>query len=236
MTHFRRKTFSSYVIKDAVKGAAIGGLLGGGSSSFIGGVLPGVPKFKEGGEFKTNWNEGARILNGEDKNPNDKFGNRRRLLGTSAGVVIGAALGALVGATKDISEYISGRRNLQGKLTNGIVDKLKKNWEEDINFTLNPKVADKLGTKVCFVVTRNGEGIRLLVNLKNDQKLGIVSEKILKKLKTKAQVRTQNTSDKYNEILVSTAPNTKSTDIAFISELIDNFITAGYPVYIVEVG
>lgn len=258
MIKFRQKDFSHYVVSDAIKGAALGGTILGGGVGLLGEGRPinisGL-KVSESGKapsFRKGWNQAISDLSNHDFKKEDiykdgnKVGTRKvqkvdtnyqRALGTGAGIIIGGALGALVGAIKDISTKISQNNNKYGYLTNGVAKELKKyGLKEDVDFTMNSKVADKLGSKICFVITRNGEGLRILVNLKNDPRLSDVAKKVTKQLSTRANVRHQSASDRYNEIMISTASGTKSTDIVFISELIENFTAAGYPVYIVEVG
>jgi hypothetical protein len=236
MIKFRQKGFSHYFLNDAVKGAAIGGFIGGGSTGYINGALPAIPTFKQGAQGgKQRWNEFAKILNKDPRN-SKKEQQRKRLVGTTAGMIIGAALGALVGGVKDITEKINQKNNLCGKVTDDVVKILKRNGkEEDVDFTLNPKVADKIRTKVCFVLTRDGDGLRLLINLKNDNNLAKATTKITKQLGPGVTTKRQTASDRYNEILIMTSNGFKS-DTRLITNLIEDFIEEGYPVYIVEVG
>lgn len=245
MIKFRQKDFSHYVVSDAIKGAAIGGLMGGGASDFINGALPAVPTFKSSdGKFTKHWNKGAGILNNkhttkDGRSVYDNEANKRRTLSTTSGVIIGAALGALIGGVKDIYNKINEKRNLYGNMTNKVIRALKnKGYREDVDFTINPKVADRLKTRVCFVITKDGEGLRLMVNLKGDSRLISTAKKVTDKLNNSSiSVNTKNASNVYNDILITTARSrAKSSDANLISELTANFINAEYPVYLVEVG
>lgn len=246
---FRQK-LESEILSDAIKGAAIGGTIGGASVGLINNVLPGIPKFKHAGSgkgIKFRFNEAADILNErkpvKDSNSNSKLeythnANTRRLTGTGLGMIIGAALGAIVGGIRDgVSKY-ERSTSLSGQLENKIVSGLKsKGYSEGTDFTRNPKDADSLGTKVCFVISQSGDSLRMLINVKNDRKLGASIKQILSELDRKnIDVRNQVASDRFNEIKISSISGGDAKDTKFVVDMISKFINAGYPVYIVNVN
>lgn len=224
MIKFKQKDFSNYIVSDAVKGAtigaAVGSVIGGGAAPE---KLP-VVKFLPGAKKYNNLRHGKKDTEGKIK-------QQLTIMGTS--VILGAALGALLGTVKEIDKHVS-QGNADNRLMGSVIKELeKKGYKEGQDFTRDPKQATTF--KVCIVLTRDGANLRLLVNIVKDPKLKQTTDKVIRSLTGKPQVRNNTASNKYNEISISTISNTPS-NIKTVTELASGFIKAGYPTYIVEVG
>lgn len=224
MIKFKQKDFSNYIVSDAVKGAtigaAVGSVIGGGAAPE---KLP-VVKFLPGAKEYNNLRHGKKDTEGKIK-------QQLAIMGTS--VILGAALGALLGTVKEIDKHVS-QGNTDDRLMGSVIKELeKKGYKEGKEFTRDPKQASTF--KVCIVLTRDGANLRLLVNVIKDPKLKQTTDKVIRSLTGKPQVRNNTASNKYNEISISTISNTPS-NIKTVTELASGFIKAGYPTYIVEVG
>jgi hypothetical protein len=224
MIKFKQKDFSNYIVSDAVKGAtigaAVGSVIGGGAAPE---KLP-VIKFLPGAKEYNNLRHGKKDTEGKIK-------QQLAIMGTS--VILGAALGALLGTVKEIDKHVS-QGNADDRLMGSVIKELeKKGYKEGKEFTRDPKQASTF--KVCIVLTRDGANLRLLVNVIKDPKLKQTTDKVVRGLTGKPQVRNNTASNKYNEISISTISNTPS-NIKTVTELASGFIKAGYPTYIVEVG
>ena len=223
MIKFKQKDFSNYIVSDAVKGATIGAAVG---SVIGGGAAPEkLPvKFLPGAKKYNNLRHGKKDTEGKIK-------QQLAIMGTS--VILGAALGALLGTVKEIDKHVS-QGNADNRLMGSVIKELeKKGYKEGQDFTRDPKQATTF--KVCIVLTRDGANLRLLVNVVKDPKLKQTTDKVIRSLTGKPQVRNNTASNKYNEISISTISNTPS-NIKTVTELASGFIKAGYPTYIVEVG
>ena len=213
MIKFRQKKFS--ILSDIVNGASIGGTAGLVGSMFR-------PK-TDPGQYKM-----------------DDYSNRNSIynstLGISAmGVVIGAALGALVGSIKEISTKVNRKNTVDRRLMYKVVEVLKKDGlKEGVNFTKDPKTATSLKTKVCIVISKNSGELRLSVNLVSDPKLKTISDEIIKRLPN-TSATTEKMSDKFNDIII-TSISDASADTGLIAGIIEKYVHSGYPVYLVEVG
>ena len=209
MIEFRQKNFG--ILSDITTGAAIGGSAAGIGSLFR-------KKFYKDKDSKNN----------ESLFRND-------LLLTSSGVVIGAALGALVGGIKEISTKINRKNTVDRRLMSKVIEYLKKDGlKEGIDFTRDPKTATSLKTKVCVVISKVSGELRISVNLVSDPKLKTVSDEIIKRLPNIA-ASTEKMSDKFNDITI-TSISDASADAGLIVGVVEKFIHSGYPVYLVEVG
>lgn len=229
MTKFKRKEFSDYILSNTIKGAGIGATIGGG----IGGLAL-SSKMKGDNWFARTYNNQAAKKN-DQNNDRKKQTTNQKLLIAAAGTLIGAALGAIVGTVKTITEK-SSQHNTDNRLLKGVRDKLRAlGYREGIDFTRDPETANRLRTKVCLVITRDAANISLLVNMVNDNKLSKDADKILRSLPGKPQIRYSRTTDKYNDITISTISKSGS-NVDLVTNIVDGFIKAGYPVYLVEVG
>lgn len=213
MIEFRQKKFS--ILSDTINGASIGGTAGLIGSLFRKKTDPqqySIDDHKHRGE----------VYNATLKT-------------SAAGLIIGAALGALVGGIKEISNRINRKNTVDHRLMYKVVEVLKKdNLKEGIDFTKDPKTATQLKTKVCIVISKNSGELRLSVNLVSDPKLKTVSDEIVKRLPNSSAV-TEKVSDKFNDISI-TSISDNSVDVGLIVGIIEKFIHSGYPVYLVEVG
>ena len=148
-------------------------------------------------------------------------------------VLVGAALGLVLGVTKKIAETSS--RNKTNQRVINIVTKLLKNkgFEENKDFTTDPKTADLEKTKVTVLVNRGNGDLKLAINVVSDEKLEKVCNRVVSELPDKSKTMTKE-SNRYNEIMITTLSS--GNDAIVISGIIEKFIRAGYPVYMIEVG
>lgn len=244
MIRFKHKEFSNnYIVSDAIKGAGYGATIGALATGngvlvpkSIPKFIPGASKYEKLRNDKTVKFTPKGSGTPEESTKVDQEGRiKQQLALMGASVIIGATLGALVGAVKQADRYISHKNADQRLLGEVLKDLGKKGWKEGVNFTRDPKQANELRTKVCLVVTRDGANLKVLVNIIDDPKLKTAADRVVKGLTGPTQVRNSVASNKYNEITISTISKTPS-NVKTVSELASSFIKAGYPVYIVEVG
>lgn len=151
------------------------------------------------------------------------------------GIAIGATLGALAGMIMDASDYINKKKTVNNRLLKDVTENLKKiGYKEGQNFTRDPKMASLLKTKVCLVISKSSDELKLLINTVNDGKLKSLSSQITKNLPTMSTL-TEKVSDRFNEINITTMTS-NSGDAIWVTSIAEKFITSGYPVYLVEVG
>lgn len=148
--------------------------------------------------------------------------------------LVGAALGALAGKMKD-NDIKKSRVNVGVRLFESVISNLEKiGFREGYDFTQDPKMANILKTKVCIVVSRSSSGLKLLVNMAEDQKLKEIADKIKNSL-GRTVMSTERVNNKFNELSITTL-SSNGNDSTFVTRIIESFIRGGYPVYIVEVG
>ena len=148
-------------------------------------------------------------------------------------VLVGASLGLVLGVTKKIAE-VSSRNKTNQRVINTVTKLLKdKGFEENKDFTTDPKTADLEKTKVTVLVNRGNGDLKLALNVISDEKLEKVCNKIVSELPDKSKTMTKE-SNRYNEIMITTLSS--GNDAIIISRIVEKFIRAGYPVYMIEVG
>lgn len=148
-------------------------------------------------------------------------------------VLIGASLGLVLGVTKKIAE-VSSRNKTNQRVINTVTKLLKnKGFEENKDFTTDPKTADLEKTKVTVLVNRGNGDLKLALNVISDEKLEKVCNRVVSELPDKSKTMTKE-SNRYNEIMITTLSS--GNDAIVISGIIEKFIRAGYPVYMIEVG
>lgn len=226
VARFIPKGFSNTVdraISGAAYGSAVGAFLSGGGSKSVGRR---VIKFVPGGEWVSDKISGS----GEDK-----LNESLSILGTS--ILIGAGLGALIGAVQDLNQYVS-RKNVgndrdMGELLRTLRD---RGLEENKDFTRSPKTANLMKTKVCVVLKQGGDTteFNVMVNSINDRRLRATLNKCISKLGP-LQTKTDHANNKYNELTLTTIKN-KTENVKLVADLVENLVNSGYQVYIVEVG
>lgn len=166
---------------------------------------------------------------------NNSSQSTRTIVGAATGAVVGASLGAMAAALKGASRSL-GRRWEERNLMSDTVGKLERGgFKKDVDFTQDPKMANGLGTKVCIVVTMLSGDLQILINTKNDEKLSNGTKEIIRNLPN-SSVKTKRTSDKFNEITITTVSDGSAADAGFLASIAERFIRLGYPVYLVEVG
>ena len=161
MIRFQPKDFSSHIISGAIKGAGVGATVGG----VVGGYgIKTMPKFIPGADKYNSLRKDTPLFEkkdgkltnrpvidntGEPVYKKDEAGivsQKMAILGAST--LIGAALGALLGAVKDINSKLS-RLGADNRLMSDVLKELKrKSFKEDIDFTRDPKLANDSLTKL----------------------------------------------------------------------------------------
>lgn len=205
MIIFRRKDFS--IKSDTINGAVLG--------SVAGSLAAKIPFFRKSMGVKGDMNNTMAII--------------------GSGTIIGAALGLLVGLTKEAVMTINHKTTVDKRLLQVVSDNLKKSGlHEGIDYTRDPKIANELKIKVCIVISKNSGSLQLLVNTVAEPKLKSVAKDMTKNIPNSA-TSTTKLSDKYNDITISTISDS-SADAGLITGIAEYFIHHGYPVYLVEVG
>lgn len=208
-----------------------------------------VPDLNDNGDQKITRNYESYTVDPESKfqknehlkkaadfyNKADKEGRGalNRAIAAAGGALIGAALGAFIGAIRDLDKQAN-KRNVNKRLMSDIISDLKKSgFKEEIDFTRNSKKANFLKTKVCLVISRDSDSLKLVVNTVSDPKLKRVTDDIVKNLPNMSTVN-QKASDRFNEINLTTLSS--QGDSNFVSSIAERFIREKFPVYLVEVG
>jgi hypothetical protein len=198
--------FYSEIVDDLFSGAAKGTAAG----VFVNGIALAAAKASGGG-----------------------WGVKRALSTLGYSVILGSALGLVIGITKKLAET-SSRNQSNQRVINTVCRLLKnKGFEENKDFTRDPKIADQERTKITVVVNRGNGDLKLALNVISDEKLEKVCNRIISELPDKSKTMTKE-SNRYNEIMITTLSS--GNDAIVISGIIEKFIRAGYPVYMIEVG
>lgn len=172
MIQFRQKDFN--LKTDILKGATIGGTLGG--------IATKIPGFR--GKFEKGLGTDLMMVGG--------------------GTIIGAGLGLLVGLTDKLIDKVNRNSTVDVRLMKTVVDNLRRaNFREGIDFTRDPKVANDLKVKVCILITKVSNNLQLLVNTISDPKLKSVTDDMVKHIPNNSVV-TKQVSDRFNDITIST--------------------------------
>ena len=244
---------NSNTLDMAGKGALIGSSLSFGASPFlpkkIGGkyekykTITKVTNNKKNTTSTETSEEKTRFVDDPDfkyQKIRDKYNKLedlglRELLISLGGAAIGATLGAIVGAIMDISGAVDRKTTVNARLMKDVLGNLRKSgYKEGKDFTRDPRTANLMKTAVCLVISKSADTLRLLVNTINDKKLKSLSEGIVKNLPAMSTV-TEKASDRFNELNITTMTSNNG-DATWVSSVAERFITAGYPVYLVEVG
>lgn len=211
MVKFREKSYS--IIGDTISGAKIGGAIGALGAPIAGRLS------KNGTKFTNTSNNDVSLIH-------------KSLAMIGGGIVVGASLGFLVGAVKSIGLSLNRENTVDARLLDTVERKLRK-FKLNKDFTRDPKIANELKTKVCLVISRHSDDLRILINTINDPKLKGVTDEVSKSI-PRGSIKTGTSSNKYNEITLSTLSSGK--DASVIAEIAKAYIQRGYPVYLVEVG
>ena len=214
------KRFS--IVSDTVTGA----LFGAGVGTHL------VASDHWGGDIARKRRDYKNSHSGQDGYVKSEQGGLSLLATTT---VIGAGLGLLVGISKHILNKGSQHSSLKARLMDDIVDQLKKTgFKEGTHFTRDPKIADRLKTKVAISITRYSGDMKFIINTFADNKLDGLTKNIIKTIPNMA-ASTQNAKNKFNEFIITTVSD-GSADAGLIAFISERFIRGGYPVYLVEVG
>ena len=172
---------------------------------------------------------GALQLSGVNKTGS----TRAKAMIPLAGAALGAVAGSLWGIVKTADQVIS-QHGTGHKLIEEVVKNLKRaGYKRDTDWTMDPKRATTMKTKVCVVISRTADELGVLINMANDPKLKSVSAEITKNLPVDAQ-ETEKFSDRFNDLQISSYPSSK--DSVFVFSIVESFIKRGFPVYLLEVG
>ena len=170
MIEFRRKNFS--LLSSIISGAGIG-LLGSQATG---------PEFRK------------KLIGQSDK-------RKGTLIAMGAGAIIGAALGALSYTFKEINLKINRKRTVNDRLMKVVVENLLKDgFKEGKDFTRDPKIADQLKTRVCIVMSRVSDDLRVLINTVSDSKLKRTTDEVITRIPNVSVVNKKMT-DKFNDII-----------------------------------
>lgn len=222
MIKFREKQFSMLgsVIKGASMGASFGTLASGG--------------LKYGTEFGKS-SKDSKII-GDAKSGFNKtleLNKKNPFLIVGATALIGGALGALAESIGFVDKKIS-RLGTNRRIMDSTISDLKKiGFKKEQDYTQDPKMATLLKTRVCIVVSRSSDDLKVLINTARDPKLKEITDEIIQNLPA-LSVKTEKQSDRFNELNISTISS--NGDPGFISSIAEKFIRRGFPVYLVEVG
>lgn len=231
MAKFRQKEFS--VLSNTIIGANIGAGVGTIGSMFL------PNKLENRSKYVSDPKNGDYVELGKGYFLKNKYnatdGSLRKMIFVGATTLVGAALGALVGTIKKGGEFIARKSNVDNRLMQTVVENLKKSsFKEGIDFTRDPKIATRLKTKVCIVISKISGEMSLLINMVADNKLEELGKDLVKNLPNSSVV-TNTANDKFNNISISTISDA-SANAGLITGICDRFIHSGYPVYLVEVG
>lgn len=210
-----------------VRGAGIGG--------GIGTIAASIGKLKKT-EFQDQ--KGNRITTGYrgDWNSMDESGRGFLMAGT--GVLVGAALGALSGIIGKAAGKVrlsltkvglSGKSELPEIMT--ILE--GRGFRPGVDFTHDPRDADRIKTKVCIVLQKRSGDLNLLVNTVNEPELKKIYHSIIRRVPRSAQV-TKDINDDYNNVSFTTVSNDRDTHL--IVNIATDFIKNRFPVFFIEVG
>lgn len=247
MTKFRQKDFSNYIIRDALTGAAAGANIGtlAGITSLVPTKLPKfVPGHKKYDKLtESRW---VQYPNVTDKKKKDGWdwawrktstgqpSNNQRLLFAFGSMVLGAGLGAIVGAIRTADEKWSQSRT-DRRLLRFIKTELERSHlKEGVDYTFDPKKANEISTKVCIVLSSASGDLQTVINSVNDPKLKNLVDRIVRKSPGRIS-KTGEERNRYNEITITTEKNA-SKNVKQVVSIIKSFVESGYPVYIIEVG
>lgn len=246
---FKQKN-NSHTSSLAYKGAALGGVLAGGSIPFLPekvgmkqnkSKITTISKDDNGKDKKTIEEKIQFVEDPNYKHPKfrkkyNKFDTPiRNAIVMAGGVIIGAALGALAGMIMDVTDHITNKRSLNNRLLKDVLVILKRmGFNEGRDYTRDPKVSSLLKTKVAIVISRTSDELKLLINTVNDRKLKDITTTISKNLPTMSTL-TEKVNDRYNELNITTLTSNNG-DATWVASIAEKFIKSGYPVYLVEVG
>ena len=231
---------NSYTTDFAIKGAKLGagaGIIG--ASGFLPNKLGFIQiknednKVKEIESPSKFWKTGWKKRVADVYNNASDSGAVRRSIVALGSVAIGASLGALVGVIYDIAGVFD-KKKVNRRLLNRVISDLKKiGFKENEDFTVNPKTASLLKTKVCLGISRTADEMKLLVNTVNDPKLEKLAREITKNLPSMS-TRTERVTDRFNDITITTTSGQDNS--TFVASIAEKFIRSGYSVQLVEVG
>ncbi len=216
MKKFKQKDFGK-ILSRTLSGAKVGALVGGGLAAYAPDTMDSK---KVPSKFRNKYNSGSTPI--------------KKISIVAGSTLIGAALGGLYGILEKGSDLLS-RGSVDKRLMAKVIENLKKTgFKEGVDFTLDPKQATSLRTRVCIVTTRVSGELKVLINTQSEQKLQDLTDNITENLKN-SSLRKEKGSNRYNEITVSTISD-GSADAGLIVGICEQYIRNGYPVYLVEVG
>ena len=208
--------FLSIQKKLSLLSSIVGGAGAGAALGTVAGNL--MPVFRKGATDKTNTSE-----------------KRGAIISIGVGAIIGAALGALNYTLKEINVAVNRKTTVNKRLMKTVVENLNKDgFKEGKDFTRDPKTADQLKTKVCIVMSKVSNDLRILINTVSDSKLKRITDEVIGRIPNVSVVNTKLT-DKYNDITISTISDS-SADASLVTGIAEHFIHSKYPIYLVEVG
>ena len=150
-------------------------------------------------------------------------------------MLIGASLGAFLAVVDKQREKFNRKTTVDNRLMKVVVENLKKdNFQEDKDFTRDPKRASELKTRVAIQISRVSGDLRVGINMISDPRLQGLAKDLVKNIPNKSAVSERN-SDRFNDIIITTISDS-SMDAGLVTGVAERFIHSGYPVQLVEVG
>lgn len=220
---FKFKLFSSNTVDKALNGAfigtAVGTILGGGGQEL---VKRGIKFVPGGGGF------GERLAS------QDRTGKALMILGTS--MLIGAGLGALIGAVQDAGTHWHNKNIGDQRVTKDLLKELSNlGLEEDRDFTRSPKTANLMRTKVCIMLKGDATEFNIVINSREDKNLKNTIFNITSRFRNGYQKTVNQANNNYNEITLTTIKD-KRNNVKAVADIISKLVSEGYKVYLVEAG
>jgi hypothetical protein len=218
MIKFREVRYS--LLPDLLKSAAVGstaGALTGGISANVSNTL---------GKTKN--------LNVQDKK--DLSFNWKL-----KGSVIGAGLAMAYTLLEKLTNSSTGRILLDKKVRNSnyninMISKVlkMKGFTPDKDFTTNPKIADRLKTKVCIVLRSDSDLLSIIISSVGDDMTKKAMDEIVRGIPDKYKSTVDRTEK--GQTISLTAMSSNGGDISYVANVMSQFMNRRIPVYLVEVN
>ena len=248
MIKFKEKSYS--LVDNMIKGAIFGGAIAGGANNIVSGKLDSKiksPLFRE--KRDKIWEDIDKVRNDKsdlfkkdsfDKSKLESLDKKEKKLHDKdstylaiSGAIVGAALGALWTGAEWVTKKFNNRPVVNQCLDQAILNLKKMGFKENQDFTKNKIIADNMKTKITIAIIKSNGNLVVIVNSKNDPKLGKINKDIIRNLPT--ETISQKETDRFNEITI-TSMSSNNGDSVFISSIAEKFIKAGFSVYLMEVS
>lgn len=109
-----------------------------------------------------------------------------------------------------------------------------KGFAPDRDFTTNPKVADRLKTKVCIVIRSDVDLLSIIISSANDDIAKKALDEIMRGVPDRYK-KTVDRTEKGNKVSL-TAMSSNMGDVSYVANIAAQFMNRRIPVYLVEVN